>query len=308
MQEIITPYRITYVGKLADDHIINSEELGYSIIGASKISTAIIHYIFTGKVPKRNYRKDYQCVTSQPASGCYEWVQYIIPIVPAVVGYEASFVLGAELLFQTVWDGLKNGLTNEKNFETMADTFVEINKDNNDAHIEALKIYAQSINAAHDNIRDVATRQAELTEQLGKHFSATMPELVREQKNNAINLVYPVGNSCNEMQKSFPQGFTVVIDSPEADVIRSREQDSVGNETEYNCNRLSELNLDGGHCLLDVEGFDDKVVGQISDPVLDIPNNIYSSALDDQSSLILIGKPIIRDGQVVKIHISNARV
>ena len=49
MQEIISPYTIEYKGKLSDQHIIYSEGLALSILGASKVSTSIVYYIFTGK-------------------------------------------------------------------------------------------------------------------------------------------------------------------------------------------------------------------------------------------------------------------
>lgn len=308
MQEIIAPYTIKYTGRLADEHIIVSDDLGHSILGASKMSTAIIHFILYGKIPRRNYKKQYQCVTKPPKEGSYEWAQYIIPVVPALVGNPEGFKLGVGFLFQTTWEYLVDKLTNDSStdFEIMAKTFSEVSDQNNKAHIEALKIFTQSMDKANQNMTDVALRQSDLTHELAKHFSQSIPELAALHKNNAINLVQPIGNSCTVINNNFYNGFEVSIDAPKAEIIRSTEPDIIGAETVYECIRLTELNLNNGHCELEISGMEKNIVGQISDPVLSVPGNIYSKALDEHIPIAITAKPIIRDGEIIKIHISNA--
>ena len=308
MQKIISPYTIEYKGKLSDQHIIYSEDLALSILGASKVSTSIIHYIFTGKVPKANYKKQYVCVTNPPKSGSYEWLQWIIPMAPAILADPHAFRLATEFLFQITWDFLVNTLTRDptKNLEAMGKIFAEINRQNNETHLEALKIFAQSMERSSKNLTDVSSRQAELIEKLENHIIETMPDMAKVNKTNAVNFVQPIGNSCTFINNYFYNGFDVNIDPAKAEAIRSKKPDTVGDQTQYECIRITELNLNNGHCFLELSGFDDKVTGGISDPILNRPSNIYSTSFDKHMPLILTAKPILRDGEVIKIHINNA--
>ena len=309
MQEIISPYTIEYKGKLSDQHIIYSEDLALSILGASKVSTSIIHYIFTGKVPRANYKKQYVCVTNPPKSGSYEWLQWIIPIAPAILADPPAFRWAVEFLFQITWDFLVNTLTRDstKSIETMGKVFAEINQQNNETRLEVLKIFAQSAEKSNENLTDIVSRQAEIIEKLENHFIETMPDMAKVNKTNAVNFVQPVGNSCTLINNHFYNGFDVNVDPAKAEAIRSKNPDTVGDQTQYECIRITELNLNNGHCFLELSGFDDKVTGEISDPDLNWPSNIYSTAFDKHMPFILTAKPILRDGEVIKIHISNAQ-
>ena len=53
MKKIISPIEISYKGSDADIHIVNAQALGESIIGVSKLYTAVAHYCSYGLVPER---------------------------------------------------------------------------------------------------------------------------------------------------------------------------------------------------------------------------------------------------------------
>jgi hypothetical protein len=50
-----------------------------------------------------------------------------------------------------------------------------------------------------------------------------------------------------------------------------------------------------------------RLSGEISDPVLHAPNNPYSAALASQTTLEVIAKPELRDGEIEKLYILDAR-
>ena len=307
MQEVISPYTIKYTGGLTDEHIINSQELAFSILGASKISTSVIHYIFTGRVPKANYKKEYYCVTKAPQAGSVEWFQWVIPLVPHTVAYTEEFKLGAELLFQAVWDSIVNVLTRNSG-KTMADTFLTINRQNNEAFVEMMRISMQAIEKSNRSLSDVATRQSETIEKIVKHHATTMPELAKTNKTNAVNLVQPIGNSCVHINNHFYNGFSVDIDPVKADIIRLKDTDEFGELGRFECIRIWELNLNSGHCILELAGFEKRVPGLITDPVIQRPENAYSTALNEFKPLVLTAKPILRDNEIIKLHIVDARI
>lgn len=300
MPEIISPYTITYKGKLADNQLIDSQDLAYSILGASKISTSIIHSFCLGKVPKGNYAKSYQCVSQPPQSGSYELIQCIIPIIPAAAENPQIFMFGVEFLFRASWSLILNRLIKgpNPNIESILEKVIESNQKKDETLLEAIKILTKGHEVRDEN----------LIRLLSECLNNTIPEMAKANRTSAINFVQPVGKSCNTINNYFHNGGDVTIGIPEAEAIRSEEPDVVGEETEYMCLRITELNLSSGHCMLDISGFDEKVTGYIYDPVLSQPSNIYSTALDEHKSLRLTAKPILRAGELVKLCISNAHL
>jgi hypothetical protein len=65
--------------------------------------------------------------------------------------------------------------------------------------------------------------------------------------------------------------------------------------------------VQNGHCILDIEGLNGFVTGKISDPALELPNNIYTKSLNNQTSFFISAKPVKRNGVVQKLHVSDAK-
>ena len=298
MSEIISQHTITYTGKLADDQIVDSQDLAYSILGAAKISISVIHYFHFGRVPKGNYAKSYQCVSRPPHPGSYEFIQDLIPMASIITENPQRFILGVEFLFRTIWKFLLNRLIKgpNQNTEAIVEEVTEGFKERDETLLEILRILTKGHDVHNQNLVDL----------LNKVLDRTVPEMAKINKTNAINFVQPIGNSCNIINNHFHGGSNVTIGAPEAEAIRSKGSDVVGAETEYECIRITELNLNSGHCILDILGFDEKVTGYISDPALNQPSNIYSTALDEHKPLRLAAKPILREGEVKRLYINKA--
>jgi hypothetical protein len=58
---------------------------------------------------------------------------------------------------------------------------------------------------------------------------------------------------------------------------------------------------------MQVEGFDGPVVGKISDPSLNTPNNVYTKSLNAQTPFEFSAKPVKRDGVIKTLYISDAK-
>lgn len=48
---------------------------------------------------------------------------------------------------------------------------------------------------------------------------------------------------------------------------------------EYKVNKISEIDIRTGHCVIDVEGIAEHLTGKIVDPAFEQPDNIYTSSL-----------------------------
>ena len=238
--------------------------------------------------------------------GSYEWIQWVIPIVPLAVEDTLSLKLGAEMLFQATWDYIVKKLTHSPT-DFASQPLLEMYGKNTEALYDAFRLFLYTTEKQNRYLTDIALGLTETIEKLDKHYNETISDLAEANKTNVINFVQPIlGNSCTHINNNFNNGFNLEIDPAVADVINSTEKDTVGPRTDYECIKITELNLNNGHCILEISGFENKLTGQISDPVLGQPNNIYSTALNEHKSIIIDAKPIIRDGEVIKLHISDA--
>jgi len=75
----------------------------------------------------------------------------------------------------------------------------------------------------------------------------------------------------------------------------------------FKCKRITEVNVENGNCILDIEGFDNPVRSKISDSAISKPNNVYTRALNNKTSLRLSAKPVKRNGVINKLFVSDAQ-
>jgi len=306
MESIIQPITIKYKGLLADSHQINSIDFGNSVIGHSALSTNIMHFISKWNIPKGKTKKEFQCVTTAPKEGSFEWVNYILPIAPAIQSLP-DFGNAIEYLFNNVSDFVVNKLSGNDSIGKIADTMRKMNKDNNKAHIEALKIFKEANKENLVQFRKLSKDRDKLTERLIETLGSTGSEFADSQKKPMIDFVQPIGGSCNKVVNYIGENKIFVIGRKEAEIIRTMPSERIGKIEEFVCNQITELNLNNGHCLLSIaNGPDEIIVGEIKDPEVKRPNNIYSSALDEHRGFIIKGKPVFKNGELVKIHVFDA--
>lgn len=277
MQKMIIPHNIRYLGGLADENIIDCYELSKSISGASKISNSIIHFISEGRVPKGNYKKTFRCVTEVPRPGSYELLLCFIPIAGHSSLYTEEIIKSTQFLFQSLWGFIINPQRqNTEQMKNTIDGFVEVNRQNQ------------------ETIRTMSSDHKEV-----------LQELVKSNRGNARDYVSPVGNSCDQIHNHFDGDFYINIDINIAKDIRSRTEE-IGEETDYICNRMTRLNLETGHCRLELLNSGGKVTGWIFDSTLKEPGNVYSAALNEQFPLILSARAKVIDGKIKELYITNA--
>ncbi len=71
---------------------------------------------------------------------------------------------------------------------------------------------------------------------------------------------------------------------------------------------INELDLVTHRCHFWIEGDEDKrYVGEISDPAIATPENIYKQSLGQPVALIVTAKATLKDGEIDRLYISDAR-
>jgi hypothetical protein len=294
--EIVPQFLLTYEGNDANEHVIEAGALADSLGGASRLYTAVAHYVVLGVVPRGNYKKEFRCYASIPRDGSYE-----IPIIIAALAHAYSlhgpiFAGALKFLFAEVLRSVKDLWTkkssNEKIVEALANAMVELGKQNTDVQT----LLANGLIHANDNL---ASLQSQLIQ--------TLPAIAEGTRNSARALVAPIGNTCVSITQYANSASAIPIDEADAAVIRSDEPLEVDEMSTFKCLNVTEVNLSTGHCILNVEGFDFPVTGKISDPSLANPNNVYTKSLNAQTPFEVSAKPVKRQGVIKTLYISDAK-
>lgn len=93
--------------------------------------------------------------------------------------------------------------------------------------------------------------------------------------------------------------------TPLAEVFKAKEELTVGDQTMYRAKLLA-VDKAAGTCRVEIEGAEKLVRGKITDPVLATPGNVYTHSLDTDHFVMITAKPVIRDGEISTLYISNA--
>ncbi len=295
-QRIITPFSLRYEGGLAESHIIDTQQLGFSLVGATKFYNSVIHYCLSGNVPRNNYKKEYSCYTHASNQGCYEQWLFIAPLA-LQHGILADGARDAvSFIFFKVLTALKNMMIKESQTEKIMNELCETLRHKADVDKDVMLVAMQLVGNSNETIAGLQNKLLD-----------TLPDLLVLNRQNARTMVDPVGLSCNEFHQFARTEYEDVISEPEAAVLKSKEKEEVGDVQTYTCLSITEVNKVTGHCEMLVDGFEKPVKGKITDPLLLEPGNVYTRALDQETPFSFTAKPVTKDGEVHRLYVSDAK-
>lgn len=293
---IVLPFAVTYQGKDTDQHIISAPALGESIIGASKLYNAVAHYSALGFIPRGNYKKEFTCYAKAPREGSFEYFLYVATIAQEANLHGHIYGAAVSWIFNQVIDALKNIWTRKGDTVAIVEALAEV-----------MKEQARSDSAIKEQLINAVTKTNDNMASLHARLIDTLPELAGATRNHGKLFVTPVGRSCGQITQFSGTPFTVSIDEPEAEVIRGGPQLEVADMQQFICKRITEVNIQTGHCILEVEGYDRPISGKINDPALSMPNNVYTRALNNKTPFQVWAKPVMQEGTIHKLFVSDAR-
>jgi hypothetical protein len=98
-----------------------------------------------------------------------------------------------------------------------------------------------------------------------------------------------------------------IIDEPVAQALRSKGEMEVADEMETTMT-IRSLNLDTGTGSADWDGEEGgRISIKVTDPALALPKNVYSGSLDGQIPIAVTAKPVLKDGEISRLYVSDAR-
>lgn len=292
---IVSPFAVTYDGNDADQHIISARPLGESIIGASKLYTATAHYCMFGTIPRGNYKKEFECFAMPAKEKCFEYHVFIAAIANEYALHGEIYKEGLGFIFSHAIEAIKKIWLKPTETTQVTEMFIELMKQQSRDNASVQTVLANGLSKANDNL---ASLQSKLID--------TLPQIANATRHHGRMLVAPIGNSCTSISQFSNTPQVITIAEAEADVIRGNNDMEVDEMQKFNCKRITEINVENGHCIMDIEGFTELVTGKISDPNLEKANNIYTKSLNSQSSFVISAKPVKRNGVVQKLYVSDA--
>jgi hypothetical protein len=270
---------ISYKGEDADNNRIDLGQLGQSIQGAAKLLGASANLVATGQYAKKSPTFAVRVLASAPQGGSVTIVVDFASVAPIVVP-----------LLPTIGDAMKEAA--RQAVEAIANYVIAKAAKKDDAS-EPLKEVAVTA------LAELGHTNRTAVEALTRIATGNVPA-VRQ-------LVSPVGQSCATLQVGGSISEAVVIDKFSRAQIDSDTPIEIGPEGSFEL-LISELDLKNKSCkfrLRDDDDPDQRLNGEITDPLLALPNNPYSHAIDKQAWLNVRGKPQLRDGEVERIYISD---
>jgi len=255
----------------------------------------------TGEVPKGNYRKEFICFAEAPQQGSLEAFLYMAPILADGTLFAATYKDAVSTLFWLVVDSLKKVWTGKPEDQTVKELTATISKMASEQS-ELCTILANGLIRSNDNIADSNKRSIAVHEALIHRI----PEIANSNRNNARQMVSPVGRSCTSISQSSNGEIMSQITEPDAEAIRSKEDLVVGDTETMQCLKIIELNLRTGHCEIEVDRYEGVIIGKITDPQLEQAGNIYSRSLDRQTQFAISAKPVMKEDNVQRLYISDA--
>jgi hypothetical protein len=172
----------------------------------------------------------------------------------------------------------------DKTVEKMADALVEMAKHNTDlakSHLQA----------------DMRTKERlfDLVDKLTSTNNVALREVAA-----------PVGPSVKAVTHFKGSADEHIVDEAVAEAFRAREDVVVGDQTTFT-GRFVAVDKLAQTCRIEIDGAEKAIRGKITDPALAQPHNIYTRALDESVIVDVTAKPIVKDGKITTLYVSDAR-
>jgi hypothetical protein len=294
---IFEPIPISYRGLFADQHLVDAQQYGRSLVGVSKIANSIVHEMLFDRVTHdpRKYQVRF-CVGPSKENGLLQeifavWMSGLPLITPVVQKVGTIFV--EQMMKAMIAKALNKPSDTAKALEVIA------------KQAEVLDKQADAIGRQADHMASFALSVQDGHMLDKDRMFSLVDKLVAEHRQPLRQLPEPVGKSVRTMLigKKDP----IVIGEAEAEVMRAAPSSGLelGDEVTYDVEVVGVFKTNG-LCRLRVVGDDQVILGKITDPAVEQDHNIYTSALDAGGVLKVVAKPTYKNGKLHKLFVSSA--
>jgi hypothetical protein len=274
------PIILRYEGLDAAEHRIDLAQLGHSLQGAAQILGTAASIVETGEYAKRASTMPVRILAGVPQVGCWEVPAIIVSVMP-VIQHSILAEMGKKLASSAT---------------TKIVSFV-------------LSKYAPQPVTSSDTAMALETVQKAMAEvgQVSRHAIDAVVRMAEQQRPAARQLVFPVGLSCDTLVVGSIANGAIPIDRVLRAAIDAPDEIEVFPAQHHEI-MLSEMDRVNRTCKFAFRGeetSDRRITGEITDPIIQTPNDPYSAAFSAQRWITVMGKLQAKAGEADKLFISD---
>jgi hypothetical protein len=282
---LFDPIPVRYNGLYADNHFVDAQQFGKSVVGASKLSNSICHFIFSGQVTHDPRSYSIRFFVGPSKESGYLQELFALAVSGQLPLFNSTVIGVAKILTESILDAIVKDASGRK--PEMRDALA--------------------------TIASMAESDREISKQLlngnlqNQHWMQTMiEELALEGRSALRDTADPVGKSVRTISIG-DRPSAITIDEPVAVALRSRGEIAVGESATYPV-KFEGVFKTSGACRVRLLDYGIVVPGKITDPAVANDVNLYTRALADGTELIVTAKPTLKDGIITKLFISDVAV
>jgi hypothetical protein len=264
--------------------MVDAYQFGRSVSGVSRVGNHIYHLLLFGEIDAPSKQQVKLFVLPSKKNGLLQEFLAVMnsgamPLfTPVLMKVGKAFV-------EKTFDAVIKNVLNKKSETSEA---IEAIRDITNQHEE----FVRQVHSGH--MRDKAWLQ-DMVSMLANQNRAPIREIPE-----------PVGRSVRQMQIGTSATTGTIIDEPAAEVLRSRDPMTVGDTKQYTV-EVDGVFKSNGACRLRIVGEDRVVSGKITDPALETPGNVYTTALNEGAALRVTAKPTLKSGVLHTLFVSDAK-
>lgn len=292
--ESLSRITITYTGRLADEHILDGQELGVSLQGVSRAYLLVGHAILSGRASEKPKVPLVRCYVGPSRTSSHAQDLFILAqagLASGALQLPADGIKQAfEILLGRLWEAMMGVFTGKE-----------------EVTMKALEILNKHMERDHELKALLANNMLKQSTDHNATLLAVVNTLADVVRPSARDMVAPVGHSCTQATHIIAApNLKLTFDEETAAALR-RVIESIGDAQSYVA-RVSAVDKTTGKCKFHIEGVTNDIPATITDAALQMPGNLYTRALDTDAFLDITARPIFdRAGDVKEFQILNAK-
>jgi len=280
------PTTVSYTGLFADQNLVDAQELGRSLVGIGRLANSITHLYLHGQVVRDSRSFEVKYFAGPPQKNGLLFEFSAIMVNSQLPMYSPIFVQLADVIVPRLWEAVISKVIGRPE-----DTEKALNVISEQAAQHHELALAMQVGHLHDK----------------KWLQDIIGQLVDTNRQPLREIPAPVGSSCAKETILARSVSPVVIDEAAAQALKSTEKMTVGDAQTYE-GIFEAVDATNGSCKLKTNGDGKKPIrGKITDPALAMPENVYTHTFDLKVPVVVTAKPVLRDGEIHRLYISDAR-
>jgi hypothetical protein len=275
------PIVLRYEGLEAADHRIDLSQVGQSLQGAAQLLGTAASIVATGEYARRPASMPVKILAGEPRGRCWE--------IPAIIVSTGASIAQIDLFAQ-----IGRKLASEATAKIV--------------NYVVARFETRSIKVT-DTARALETVEKAMTElgQTSRHAMDSVVRMAEMQRPAVRSLVVPIGLSVSTLQVGDSSQGGILIDRELREAIDAPVEAIV--ETARNheilISEMDRLNQTCKFAFRDDQNPERRLSAQITDPIIQTPNDPYSAAFSAQRWIIVVGKLQRKGGEADRLFISD---